>query len=100
MAKSNLAALSSDPVDPNAPYGYKEDGTPRKRPSRAGEKRKQRPIRLVFSVIGPDGEPVQGATIKVHYAGKDTEAYTDACDANPTASRAKVQLSEKEAATE
>lgn len=93
MARSNTNLTPVEPTD-EAPYGYKADGTPRKRPSREGEVRKQRPIRMVFNVKGSDGQPIPGATIEVLFAGKDTEAYTDACDANPTASRAKVELTE------
>jgi hypothetical protein len=94
MARSNIAAVDDEGKENPAPYGFKADGTPRKRPSREGEKRNQKPIRMVFTVRGPDGTEIPGATINVLYAGKDVEEYTDACDANPAASRAKVTLSQ------
>lgn len=93
MAKSNLAAVSENAgtADPEAPFGRKPDGTPRKRAARTGT-RTNKPIHVLFQVTDKDGNAIQGASLKVLYAGKDTNKVIEAMDKNPGVSRTTVQL--------
>lgn len=88
---SNLAVAESG----EAPFGYKKDGTPRQRKTYEGP-RKQKAIRVVARVRDDIGQELKGASVEVLFAGKDVEAYTDAVDENPGATKFKIDLSKKD----
>lgn len=48
-----------------ATKALKKDGTPKAKRGE-GQGSKPRPAYLVFSIIGPDGQPVPGANLEVH----------------------------------
>lgn len=92
MAKSNTAALASvEGADANAPYGYKADGTPKKRRGASGP-RTNKPIHVLFQATDADGNTIPGAKLTVLYAGKDPNKVIEAMDQNPGVSRTTVQV--------
>lgn len=97
MAKSNLAPVE-DASSELAPFGYKDDGTPRKR-AFSGP-RKVRPLNVLFQVTDSDGNPVPNAKLQVLYIGRDTDALLSKIDANPGAQRTKVDVQAKDIAAE
>src|SRR5689334_3177183 len=89
MAKGNLASVTDATAD--APHGFKADGTPRKRPARAGEKRKQRPTYLVYTVRDADGQLVPGAKLEVTFQSKNSEQAYDVLMSTPNAQVVKIE---------
>lgn len=88
MPRTNLAEVSED-----APYGYKPDGTPRKRPAReATGPRKQRPVHVLFRAVDENGQAVPNVKIEVLYAGKDSEKAMEILDTHKDVSRTKINL--------
>lgn len=96
MPRSNSNLASVDDANEDAPFGFKSDGTPRKRAARAGEKRNRKPIRVVYTVSDAEGNQLEGARVEYLFAGTSNDAYLDAVDSNPRASRGKIILSGKE----
>jgi hypothetical protein len=92
MAKAaQLASVSGEaPADPEAPFGRKADGTPKKRRGSSGP-RQRKPVHVVFRVTDESGEPVKGK-LDIIYVGTDTDKLLGAMDENPGAQRTKVQL--------
>lgn len=95
MARSNANLASVEPT-PEAPYGFKADGTPRKRPSREGEKRRQKDIRVLYYARDDAGNKVPGVRIEWLYTGKDSDEFADALTANPDALVGKLSLAKAE----
>lgn len=89
MARSAVQAVET--ASEEAPFGYKADGTPRKRKGKEGP-RQRKPIHVVFKVTDSEGNNVEGASLEVIYAGTDTDALLDAVDSNPGSQRTKVKL--------
>lgn len=67
------------------------EGAKRKRRAPEGP-RKTKPVHLAVEVLSASGEPIEGATVKVHKATKDFEKFYEHKEANPSHVHVRVPL--------